>query len=70
MKWFRKKSRRDKAQQAAALESIQEKFKHFLSLLDANNRVLKTISDMEEKSQGEYLFDTPYVKKSLERFQP
>jgi len=66
MKWFRKKSRRDKGQQAAELESIQEKFKHFLSLLDANNRVLKTISDMEEKSQGEYLFDTPYVQKSLE----
>ncbi len=66
MKWFRKKSRRDNGRPAAALEPIREKFKHFLSLLDANNRVLRTISDMEEKSQGEYLFDTPYVQKSLE----
>ena len=66
MKWFRKKSRRDKEQSAAALKFIQEKFKHFLSLLDANNRALKIISDMEEKSQGEYLFDTTYVRKSLD----
>ncbi len=69
MGWFRKKSRPEKKPKAAVLESVQKKFKHFLSLLDANNRVLKTISDMEEKSQGEYLFDTPYIKESLENIR-
>ncbi len=65
MKWFRTKFRSDKKPPAAALKSIQDKFQHFLSLLDANNRVLKIISDMEEKSQGEYLFDVNYVRTSL-----
>ncbi len=47
------------------LEAIQAKFSHFLSLLDQNNRVLKILSDMEEKSQGEFLFDINYIRSSL-----
>ncbi len=47
------------------LEAIQAKFSHFLSLLDQNNRVLKILSDMEEKSQGEFLFDINYIRASL-----
>ncbi|MEW6013774.1 MAG: PEP/pyruvate-binding domain-containing protein, partial [Candidatus Zixiibacteriota bacterium] len=46
------------------IKSIQEKFEHFLKILDSNYRVLKIISDMEEKSQGEYLFDMGYIEKS------
>jgi pyruvate,water dikinase len=65
MRWFRTKFRSDKKPSAEAFKSIQDKFQHFLSLLDANNRVLKIISDMEEKSQGEYLFDVNYVRTSL-----
>ncbi len=46
------------------IKSIQEKFEHFLKILDCNYRVLKIISDMEEKSQGEYLFDMSYIQNS------
>jgi len=47
------------------LEAIQAKFSHFISLLNQNNRVLKIMSDMEEKGQGEFLFDINYISTSL-----
>ena len=47
------------------LEAIQAKFSHFISLLNQNNQVLKIISDMEEKAQGEFLFDINYISSSL-----
>ena len=34
------------------------------ALLDGNKRVLKVIADMEEKSQGEHLFDINYIRSS------
>jgi pyruvate, water dikinase len=48
------------------LRAVQEQFKSFLALLEQNNQVLKVIGDMEEKSQGEYLFDLNYIRTSLE----
>jgi pyruvate,water dikinase len=50
----------------AQLRDVQEQFKRFLVLLEQNNQVLKIIGDMEEKSQGEYLFDLNYIRSSLE----
>ncbi len=47
------------------LKSVKEKFNLFLKLLDKNNRVLEIMSDMEEKAQGEYLFDITYILDSL-----
>ena len=47
------------------VKSIRDKFRHFLSLLEENNRVLKVISDMEEKAQGDFLFDINYIRESL-----
>ncbi|MEJ2720654.1 MAG: PEP/pyruvate-binding domain-containing protein [bacterium] len=47
------------------LEAVQENFAKFLAILEHNNDVLKIISDMEEKSQGEYLFDINYIRSSL-----
>jgi pyruvate, water dikinase len=58
-----KEPRRSKA----TLKTVQDKFKDFLEILDNNNRVLKIIGDMEEKSQGEYLFDVNYIRTSLSR---
>jgi pyruvate,water dikinase len=55
---------RNRASQLS-LESAQQKFASFLSILENNNRVLKIISDMEEKSQGEYLFDINYIRTCL-----
>ncbi|MEZ5357797.1 MAG: PEP/pyruvate-binding domain-containing protein [Candidatus Zixiibacteriota bacterium] len=50
---------------AASLKAIQDNFAVFLQLLDKNNRVLEVMSDMEEKAQGEYLFDVNYIRQSL-----
>ncbi len=49
----------------ATLTTVQAKFTDFLDILDNNNRVLKIIGDMEEKAQGEYLFDINYIRFSL-----
>jgi len=49
----------------STLKTVQDKFTDFLEILDNNNRVLKIIGDMEEKSQGEYLFDINYIRSSL-----
>ncbi|UCG52833.1 MAG: hypothetical protein JSW58_04570, partial [Candidatus Latescibacterota bacterium] len=50
---------------AYTLQAVQEKFSSFLAILENNNQVLKIISDMEEKSQGEYLFDINYIRSGL-----
>lgn len=47
------------------LKQVREKFRHFQELLENNSRSLKIISDMEEKRQGEYLFDTNYIRNNL-----
>ena len=69
MKWFRNIFRPKTDDSQAALKTIQDKFASFLSLLDKNNQVLKLISDMEEKSQGDYLFDMNYIRTSLAEIQ-
>lgn len=51
------------------LQLIKHKFDHFRRLLDRNNRALKILSDMEEKAQGEYLFDINYIRSSLAELQ-
>ncbi len=58
---FEKAPKRSKA----TLSTVQAKFNDFLEILDNNNRVLKIIGDMEEKAQGEYLFDINYIRASL-----
>jgi pyruvate,water dikinase len=69
MKWFRNIFRPKMDDSPAALKTIQDKFASFLSLLDKNNQVLKLMSDMEDKSQGEYLFDMNYIRTSLAEIQ-
>src|SRR6266511_398159 len=54
------------ASAAATLQALQARFARFLSLLENNHRVLKIVSDMEEKAQGEYLFDLAYIRSSLD----
>ena len=49
------------------LRLIQDKFATFLLLLDNNNYVLEIMSDMEEKAQGDYLFDINYIRNSLDQ---
>jgi pyruvate,water dikinase len=45
---------------------LQEKFTHFRSLLDNNNRALETMADMEEKLSGDYVFDSSYLISRVE----
>ena len=54
------------ASAAATLQALQVRFGRFLSLLENNHRVLKVVSDMEEKVRGEYLFDPAYIRSSLD----
>jgi len=46
----------------AALKELHRKFSHFIRLLERNNQVLKTLSDLEEKTREEYLFDINYIR--------
>lgn len=70
MKWYQHLIRSKDEETRAAFKSIQEKFGYFLSLLEKNNQVLRMISDMDEKSQGEYLFDLNYVLSALAQIRP
>jgi pyruvate,water dikinase len=65
MKWFQNLFRTEREESKPGLRVIQQKFSNFLKLLETNNSVLKTMSDMEEKSQGDFLFDLNYVRSSL-----
>lgn len=58
-----------KGEPESCLKDIQEKFSSFLAILNNNNKVLALISDMEEKSQGEYLFDVNYIRGAVEKIR-
>lgn len=54
-----------KPTESTVLQAVRSKFAAFLSLLEVHNQVMSAISDMEEKSQGEYLFDLNYIRTRL-----
>jgi pyruvate,water dikinase len=47
------------------LRSVKQRFASFLFLLDANNRVLKLLSDLEEKAHGDHLYDLSYIRSAV-----
>ena len=57
VKWLPWIWQKEEGETDEALRNVQRRFGSFLSLLDANNRVLKLFSDLEEKAQGEFLFE-------------
>jgi len=65
MKFRSRKSEFKRLESSEILQAFQDKFSVFLDLLDRNNYVLEIMSDMEEKAQGEYLFDINYIRNSL-----
>ncbi|UCC79525.1 MAG: hypothetical protein JSW64_14865 [Candidatus Zixiibacteriota bacterium] len=65
MKWFKNLVGKSEQISDKSLEIIQIKFNNFLEILHNNNAVLKNISDMEEKLQGEYLFDLNYIRSTV-----
>ncbi|MBD3403533.1 hypothetical protein GF420_11605, partial [candidate division GN15 bacterium] len=62
---FRDPRRATKQKDPTALEAVRSKFAAFLALLERHHQAMEIISDMEEKSQGEYLFDLNYIRTSL-----
>jgi pyruvate,water dikinase len=66
MMLFDKSSKGRKPKDDTALNAVKVKFGHFLSLLDQNNLILKTISELEEKSHGRRLFDIEYIRENLD----
>jgi pyruvate,water dikinase len=62
MSWLPWASARERKGSDAVLRGVQQRFASFLSLLDANNRVLKLLGDLEEKAQGEQLYDLSYIR--------
>ncbi len=50
---------------SSGLRHIRRKFRLFLSILESNNTALKTLGDMEEKAQGNYIFDVNYLRSAV-----
>jgi pyruvate,water dikinase len=65
MKWFGNLFGNTKSDPLLDLKTIQGKFENFIYILDQNNQILKIIGDLEEKSQGDYLFDINYIRGNL-----
>jgi pyruvate,water dikinase len=65
MRWPPWSSARAKPRDEGLLRSVQQRFASFLSLLDANNRVLKLLSELEEKAQGEQLYDLSFIRRTV-----
>jgi pyruvate,water dikinase len=51
------------------LKTVQAKFENFISILENNNQILKIIGNMEEKSQGDCLFDIKYIRENLDEIR-
>ncbi len=53
----------------SALRAVQDKFHHFTTLLDRHHHILRLSTDLEEKAQGEFLFDINYIRSSIQKLQ-
>jgi len=52
-------------QSVVSNNALQNRYRHFQRLLQANNQVLALMADMEEKLSGEYLFDFEYIRSTV-----
>jgi pyruvate,water dikinase len=66
MRWLRKFIRDEREEHRLAMVGLRERFACFRALLARNNEVLRVMADLEEKSHGQHLFDTNYLRASLE----
>jgi pyruvate,water dikinase len=62
--WLDRFLRDPRDERQEELQAVKKRFESFTGLLEGNKRVLKVIADMEEKSQGEHLFDINYIRSS------
>ncbi len=66
MKLFQSIVKDKKSKDTAELDILRRKYRSFLQILENNNTALKTMSDMEEKVYGEYIFDKNYIRENLD----
>lgn len=57
--------RKDKAPSPELLEQLRRKYDAFKQLLADNQAVLEIVTDLEEKYNGDFLFDMQYLRVSL-----
>jgi pyruvate,water dikinase len=65
MRWLPWESSKSRHAEDGVLLSVQRRFTSFLSLLDANNRVLKALGDLEQKAHGDELYDLSYIRGTV-----
>ena len=49
------------------VEELRQRYGAFRSLLEENREILEIITDLEEKRNGEYLFDMQYLRSNVRR---
>jgi hypothetical protein len=64
VRWLRRFLRDPSEEREAELREVRRSFESFAGLLDANKRALSVIADLEERSEGEHLFDVNSVRQS------
>ncbi len=65
LQWFDHSKRESRQDPAFLLKKFQGNFQQFISLLEKNYQVLKTMTEMEERAQGNAHFDLNYVRNSI-----
>ncbi len=66
MGWLRKGHSAGDEEVKVVLDQLKKKFDIFSRLLEKNNHILSIMSDLEEKAQGDYVFDTNYIRNTLD----
>lgn len=65
IQWF-DHSKHDSRQDAAfLLKRFRTNFDHFLDLLEKNNQLLRIMAEMEERAQGNVLFEVNFIRNSV-----
>lgn len=69
MNFIKKLFQKNKNNQIVNNTLQKQYFKSYFDLLNDNYNALNIISDLEEKSQGEYVFDINYISTSFSKLQ-
>ncbi len=66
MGWFSKGYDAGDEEVKVVLEQLKKKFDIFTRLLEKNNHILSIMGDLKEKAQGDFIFDTNYIRNTLD----
>ena len=65
MSIFNKILKNKREEKQLIVPDLQKNFNWFMRLLENNHKTLKIAGDMEEKSQGDYVFDINYIRSGV-----